>query len=277
MDLPQDQSVDDRSQLLTGQNFSSSDVEPPYDQAFMQETGLHPRTEAGGQGLGETAADVSENSRGTSLQSAREQDDEERGPQPLRLQQLQESPGHSELSRMERGSVAVQPLGPGWAASVTQAFGNPSDLRSHAFSDSAVKHMEVDEQELIPDYQSLPRLEPAVKPEPAEPVGQAGSSGPVSAAVGAMPSSGAAAMVPSEALGSMVAQLMQPWMEQLMNNQVLLMARMEKMEFARAQSERLSAERAASRSHQGEEGLSRQAVQEPVQSEQAQRQVFVML
>ena len=32
-----------------------------------------------------------------------------------------------------------------------------------------------------------------------------------------------------ETLGTMVAQMM-PWMEQLLNNQVLLMARMEKIE-----------------------------------------------
>ena len=274
MDLPIELSDDDRRPLPAGQTISSSDLEPPYGQAFATEMGLNPGVEAIGHQQAEAAGDVSAGSRGTSLQSAREQDEEEI-PQPqARLQQLQESPGHSELSRMERGSMAAAYSGAGWAFTVTRAMETPSDNLRDDFSGSALKNMEVDDQELVPDYQSMSRQETTGRERVAEPTGQGGQMVLSGSAAGAASPSGATALVPAEALGSMVAQLMQPWMEQLMNNQVMLMARMEKMEVARAQSERLSSERASAKLHREEEVLSRLAERERALSAQAEGQLF---
>ena len=174
---------------------------------------------------------------------------------------------------MERGSATATYTG--WAATVTRALENPSEMMRDDVSDSVGKCLEVDDQELIPDYRSMQRTEVAASGRVAGPSGLGGPSKPPSLATGAESLPGTGAVVPTEALGSMVAQLMQPWMEQLMNNQVLLlMARMEKMEVARAQSERLSAERLASERHRDEELLSHQAVQGRNRSEQSQEQLF---
>ena len=274
MDLPIELSDDDHHPLPAGQTISSSDLEPPYGQAFATEMGLNPGVETSGHQQAEAVGDVSAGSRGTSLQSAREQDEEEI-PQPqARLQQLQESPGHSELSRMERGSMAAAYSGTGWAFAVTRAMETPSDNLRDDFSGSALKNMDVDDQELVPDYQSMPRQGATGRERVAEPTGQGGQVGLSGSAAGAASSSGATALVPTEAVGSMVAQLMQPWMEQLMNNQVMLMARIEKMEVARAQSERLSSERASAKLQREEELLSRLAEREQALSAQAEGQLF---
>ena len=271
MDLPQDPSVDDHSRLEVGRTGSSSDMEPPYDQAFGGGMGLHPSQESGRQGQGEVTVNVSEGSRGTSLRSAREHDEEEPRPRQVRLQQLQESPGHSELSRMERGATAAPYSGAKWATAVTQALDNPSESGRDAISESALRNMEVDEQELVPDYQSLLRTE--VPGRMAEQAGRDGPLGPSGVAMPAASSSGATAMVPAEALGTVVAQLMQPWMEQMMNSQVLLMARTEQMEVARAQSERMSGVHATAGLHRGGEVLS-QPAEKQAASARADASVF---
>ena len=98
---------------------------------------------------------------------------------------------------------------------MTQAFGEALDADQSNSSERVLRPMDIDEQELIPDYAALPQagnLEGfrAMTGRPLKAEAASGKGGP--------PSAKSASMVPVEALGPLVAQMMQPWMEQMMND-----------------------------------------------------------
>ena len=235
MDLPPSRSGSDRVEPLDESHADNVGLEPPYE-TLESTAGVAVGQATAARGSG----DRSEGSQGTSLQSAQEHVEEDQVQQLLRMQQMQVSPGHSELSRMERGSTAKAFEPSGWAASVAQALAGAVADQQDSYSEGALRRMEVDEQELVPDYSSLPQVRERESSGVLTRADRSREPNPTSASGAGASSTVATGLVPVDALGPMVAQMMQPWMEQVMNNQVLMMSRLEQFELTRLQLEQQS-------------------------------------